>query len=63
MIKRMLYLKFAINELIACLLLGHQLPGDETVKLKCISGLVQIGLLWFVKALGGIKGYSWKILN
>ena len=33
-IKRMLYLKFAINELIACLLLGHRLLGDETVMFK-----------------------------
>ena len=33
------------------------------MKLKFISGLVQIGSLRFVKALGGIEGYSWKFFT
>ena len=33
------------------------------MKLKFISGLVQIGLLRFVKALEGIEGYSSKFFT
>ena len=32
--KRLLYLKSAINKWIACLLLSHRLPGDEKSKVK-----------------------------
>ena len=32
--KRVLYLKSAVNKRIACLLLGHRLPGDEKVVIR-----------------------------
>ena len=36
-------------------MLGHRVPGDEKVKLKFISELIQIASLRFIEALKGSK--------